>query len=832
LHPDNKKHNELIVRGIQMKIIEKLFKWVFITILALFSLTVAAAMIVAALDLTLNLNQIRPAVETALSTALNRKVQIRGSVSLKPTLSPTLEIRDVQIDNPEGWTDPVFMAVELARVQVGIPALFNKQIDIGEITAEQVILNLESNKKGKNNWQFDSSKKLDTEPEDEPADKYEALGIQALDKLSLHQIRLKYRDSSLDKELTFALDELSGTAQQGEPLQWHGKGNFQKKEFNFTIESGALEEFHPRKQLYPLSITGTIADSPFTARGELGRDRNEPKLDLDLTLTEVDIGALLSWLQIAEGVDAETDELALHLNLRGDSLRQLVTESNMLFTLKGGMHTLHGAGKGDGIPIAIAKGEVSALSGKPVALNLDGSIDSTPISIAIQGMELVNYVGKPQQLPITIKVEAAETTLNFRGKLAMPISNKAVSLGMTMQGKKLDSLDQLLGIDLPPLGPYSVEAKFSMQERGYELSDLHIKVGASDLTGTMRLDMAGIKPEAEVQLVSSLLQIDDFDLGDWSPEGENAAEKEQETASEEGKPEKKETRESSQAASLLSAESLGRANAQLLIKLDKVMSGTDTLGKGRLEVALQEGRFSITPLELQLAGGMARTEFSYYPTTTAAEIQLTTTIDNLDVGILARRIKPETKMGGLLNLDISLEATAPSLDQLMANGKGHFDLAFIPENFDAGIIDLWAVNLLSALASKVDGAPTSVINCLVASFGMEDGLMTDRVIFMDTTHMSIEGEAQIDFKKQRLNVKAAPSAKKPEFFSLATPVKINGTFEDFDIGINTIRLTTTAASFVTSPIHVPLRRLFSGERPEDGAEACRQAWNNRNIKEE
>jgi len=815
-----------------MKIIKKLFKWAFITILGLFTLSVAAAMIVAALDITLNLNRIRPAVETALSTALHRKVQITGSVRLKPTLNPTLEIRDVQIDNPEGWTDPVFMAVELARVQIGIPALFSKQIDIGEITAEQVTLNLESNTKGKNNWQFGSSRKPATEPEDEPEDESGTLGIQALDKLSLHQIKLKYRDSSLDKELTYALDELNGTAQRGEPLQWHGKGSFQEKEFNFTIESGALDEFHPRKQLYPLSITGTIADSPFTAKGELGRDRNEPRLVLDLTLTAVDIGALLSWLQIAEGIDAETDELALHLNLRGDSLRQLVTESNMLFTLKGGIYTLHGAGRGDGIPLAIAKGKVSALSGKPLALNLDGSIDGTPIRIAIQGMELVNYVGKPQQLPITIKVESAETTVDFTGKLAMPISNKAVSLGMIIQGAKLDSLDQLLGVDLPPLGPYSVEAKFSMQERSYELSDLQIKIGTSDLTGTMRLDMAGVKPEAEVQLVSNLLQIDDFDTGDWSPEGKSAAEERQETAPEVGEPEKKEPKESSQAASLLSAESLGRINAQILIKLDKVLSGTDTLGKGRLEVVLKDGHFAIAPLELQLAGGMARTEFSYYPTTTAAEIQLTTTIDNLDVGILARRVKPETKMGGLLNLDISLEATAPSLDQLMANGQGHFDLAFIPENFDAGIIDLWAVNLLSALASKVDGEPTSVINCLVASFGMEDGLMTDRVIFMDTTHMSIEGEAQIDFKKRRLNVKAAPSAKKPEFFSLATPVKINGTFEDFGIGINTIRLTTTAASFITSPIHVPLRRLFSGERPEDGTEACREAWNNRNIKEE
>ena len=781
------------------------------------------------MDITVNLDKIRPAVETAISTALDRKASITGSVTLTVSFRPTLEIHGVRIDNPPGWTDPVFAAVELARVQVGIPALLKRQIDVGEITCEQVILNLETNKAGENNWQFSSGKDRVPAPEKDPANSSGKFGIQAIDRLSLQKINLSYRDNSLDKVLTFALDELSGTAEQGEPLQWKGRGNFQNKEFDFTIKSGALDEFHTRQQLYPLSITGSIVNTPFTAKGELGRDHNEPKLDLDLTLGKVDIGALLSWLRVAEGIEANTDELALKLNLRGDSLRKLVTESNMLFTLKGGSYTLHGAGRGEGLPIAIARGEISAQSGKAVSLNLDGALNSTPIHISMHGMELVNYVGKPQQLPITIKVETAGTTVDFSGKLAMPISKKDISLGMTIQGAKLDSLNQLLKVDLPPLGPYSVGAKFFMQEQGYELSDLQIKVGSSDLTGTMRLDMAGEKPEAEVQLVSSLLQIDDFDTKGWSPEGQSTAEEKQETTPEEDTSEKKENedKQSSQAASLLSAESLGRANARLLIQLDKVMSGKDTLGKGRLEVKLQEGRFSIAPLELQLADGTARTEFSYYPTATDAEIQLTTTIDNLDIGILARRAKPDSNMGGHLNLDIQLNATAPNLNQLLANGKGHFDLAFVPINFDASLVDLWAVNLLSALASEVDGEPKSVINCLVASFTMEDGLMEERVIFMDTTHMSIEGEAQIDFKQQRLKVKAAPKAKRPEFFSLATPVKVSGSFEDFGIGINKIRLTTSVASFITSPVHVPLRRLFSGEVPEDGAEACRAAWENR-----
>ena len=83
--------------------------------------------------------------------------------------------------------------------------------------------------------------------------------------------------------------------------------------------------------------------------------------------------------------------------------------------------------------------------------------------------------------------------------------------------------------------------------------------------------------------------------------------------------------------------------------------------------------------------------------------------------------------------------------------------------------------------------------------------------------------------RSKFKLKAVPKAKRPEFFSLATPVNVGGSFEDFKIGINKFRLTTSLASFITSPFHVPVRRLFVGERPKDGREACIMAWENRNV---
>jgi uncharacterized protein involved in outer membrane biogenesis len=811
---------------------KKILVWLLIILLAPVLLFLGTLTVVSLLGITVNLDVVRPMVEKGASAALDRQVKITGSVDLLPTLSPSLEVQGVRIENPQDWGSLDFIDLKLVRLQLGLLDLLQKKISIDEITMEGVSINLESRKNDLNNWSFSSpdrkreEKVTNAADSDSPKNSSGTIHFKAIDKISLKDIAIRYEDTVLGKTLSFQLNELSGEAASEKPVTLHATGSLQKQSYSFDLNAGALNSFRPQEQSWPLDLSGEFAGTVFSAKGDYGAKNQEQQLSLDVSIGAVDIGKLLSWLKVADDINASTEELALTLQLKGDSLHELVSQSGFTVSLKGGTWALGDPSDETAILINGLNGDIGASPGQPITLNLDGTIDTTPVNIAIQGMPLVNYISGPGKLPISISFAAAGAELNFSGSMDLPINNKAFTMAMALQGERLDSLNEFLRIDLPPFGPYSLKAQFAATDTGYDLSNLAIKVGSSDLTGSMNVNDVGDKPEVIVEFISNVLQLDDFALGDWSPEGKDEPEENKDNGEEQAPEEK--TRKASDVPSLLSPEALARLNATLSIEMSKVLSGKDILGSGILHSSLQDGRFSIAPLQLDLADGTAKFEFSFYPTATLAEIHLGTTIEHLDLGILARRAKPESSMGGILNLDILLDSTAPSLSDLMANGKGHFDLAFAPVNFDAGVIDLWAVNLLSALASKVDGEPTSIINCLVASFAMEDGLMQERTIFIDTTHMSIEGEANINFKTEEIKVKVKPKAKRPEFFSLATPVKVKGTFEDFRIGINKIRLTTTVASFITSPIHVPLRRLFAGERPEDGAEACRAAWDNRN----
>jgi hypothetical protein len=53
---------------------------------------------------------------------------------------------------------------------------------------------------------------------------------------------------------------------------------------------------------------------------------------------------------------------------------------------------------------------------------------------------------------------------------------------------------------------------------------------------------------------------------------------------------------------------------------------------------------------------------------------------------------------------------------------------------------------------------------------------------------------------------------------------MTGTFDKFGISLSPVALTATVASFITSPLHVPVRSLFTKNKEVDGEQACNIAW--------
>lgn len=464
----------------------------------------------------------------------------------------------------------------------------------------------------------------------------------------------------------------------------------------------------------------------------------------------------------------------------------------------------------------------AALVGKPFTLAMRGTLLNEPFTTTVEAGSIQELLEESKSW-MKFKTEISNTHFELAGNVDLSQVLLSLDLRALVQGERLDSLNRLLQLDLPPLKSYGADALLSWRKGRLDLSDLEVRVGKSKLIGKGAIETTGQRPKANIKLTAPLIQLDDFNLGDWSPEDkeEKAAKKEEESV-EASKGADEETYPDKKLANLSSPEVLGKVDATLEVIAEKVMSGADQLGGGLLTATLEQGRFSLDPIKLNLPGGSLFFALSVKPGREASEASVKAIVENFDFGVLARRAKPDTDMGGTINLDVDLRSSARKLGDLLANASGHFDFSGHPVNLRAGILDLWAVNLIAAIASKGD-EEGSKINCIVGRWSMKDGLLRPETFVIDSSKIRICGVGYANFKKELLDLTVAPTAKKGEYFSLATPIGVKGNFDDFKLGITSGGLLTTVVSFTTSPLHASLRRIVNDKLPENGEDVCGMA---------
>jgi uncharacterized protein involved in outer membrane biogenesis len=388
---------------------------------------------------------------------------------------------------------------------------------------------------------------------------------------------------------------------------------------------------------------------------------------------------------------------------------------------------------------------------------------------------------------------------------------------MAIEGESLASFDTFAGVSLPPVGPYAMSTLVTVNDTRATLRELDIRVGGSDLKGDMSLDVSGERPRARIKLTTDLLQLNDFIFEDWSM-ADPATE---ETA---GENPAGGTLDREEIQALLSREALTLVDAVFRLDVATVRLGEEDLGGGSLGVALEDGRLDVKPVHLNIPGGSLDMSLAIAPAETDMLASIRTEIDHLDYGVLARRAKPGTGMGGAISLDMAIESRTDRPENLMRNANGHMLLGIWPDAMEADVFELWTVNLLLAILPTVDEGPQSKVNCVIAGLEFRDGVASQTALFMDSTNMQVGGEVRADFKTEEIDIYMEPRAKRAQFFSAATPVQVDGSFADFAVGPAPGALMGTVIRMLTSIVTVPVQRLFQEKTPEDGETACAVAF--------
>ena len=463
----------------------------------------------------------------------------------------------------------------------------------------------------------------------------------------------------------------------------------------------------------------------------------------------------------------------------------------------------------------------SALVGKPFHLDLKGALLNEPFATSINVASLEEFLEHNRSWT-EIETDIANARLKLTGNIDLATASRSLRLNVAVEGKQLERFNQMLKLDLPPVPSYGARSTLILNKGRLELTDMELYISDSKLHGRLAAMASDNRPKVVINLRSPLIQINNFIFPGWSPRTNTADTNRRSKNIDEIKETtgpQFDTTTTQSIAKLMAPESLNKLNARLQITAEQVLSGEDQLGSGHMTIELKEGRITVDPLELNLPGGSLRYAVSVKPGPKKSNAWMRANIENFDFGVLVSRVDPTSNMGGTLDLNIELKTKAAALKDILTNGNGHFDFSARPKNFRAGILDLWAVNLLVTVVARSD-KDQSQIECLIGRWSMKDGYLKPDAFVVDTSRMRICGNGWVDFKKEEVNLSVTPVPKKPEFFSLATPIGVTGKFSDFKLGIVPGGLLGTSVRFITSPIHVPIARLAGISLPKDGSDIC------------
>ncbi|MEE9142272.1 MAG: AsmA family protein [Gammaproteobacteria bacterium] len=163
----------------------KILKYLGIGIGVLLLLFIVVAVI---FTLTFDPNEYRDEISAQIEQRTGRKATIEGDlgVSIFPWLG--FDVGRTYIANAEGFGDEPFAAFESASARVRLLPLLSRRVETGTVSLEGLALNLETDTRGRNNWDD-----LGTEPgdgSDEPATVADAQQGKGLGSLAIRSIEV------------------------------------------------------------------------------------------------------------------------------------------------------------------------------------------------------------------------------------------------------------------------------------------------------------------------------------------------------------------------------------------------------------------------------------------------------------------------------------------------------------------------------------------------------------------------------------------------------------------------------------------------------------------
>lgn len=243
-----------------------IFKITLISVISLFIITSLGFIFLVNF---VNPNQYKPLIIDSVNHSTGRKLQLNGDIKWQIWPNIGLQVNDIRLSNPEGFTESRFVQIQTAKVTVDLLPLFRNVIIINDITIDGLVLNL-NEKNNKNNWTFSH---IDNQTTKNNSKAYFELHSLSLTNANIMYTNFDNKTAKEMKNINFRLDTTADGGIRFNSLKQ--QLNLDNVNFNLNNRLKGIIQLEVENDGH-LSYTGKIALTQFSLNHLLKQLNQKP----------------------------------------------------------------------------------------------------------------------------------------------------------------------------------------------------------------------------------------------------------------------------------------------------------------------------------------------------------------------------------------------------------------------------------------------------------------------------------------------------------------------------------------------------------------------------
>lgn len=406
--------------------------------------------------------------------------------------------------------------------------------------------------------------------------------------------------------------------------------------------------------------------------------------------------------------------------------------------------------------------------------------------------------------PLTLDASIGRTTLHAQGSITSLVKFSAIDMQLTLRGASLAQLYPLLGIAFPETPAYSTQGHIVHQAQMWRYEKFSGRIGKSDIAGTLQVDTNGKRPYLHGDMVSQLLDFADLGPVIGAKPGVSAVANRTTAPANTpavhthvlpDAPFHTERWNSVDADVNLKAKTLRRAQA---LPVDNLAT----------HIKMRDSVLTLDPLNFGVAGGKLSTTVVLDGSQNPIRAHLKMQAHRM----LIRKLFPTFNLNktsiGQVNGAFDLTGTGNSIARMLATANGEAALVVADGEVSKLMMETVSLHLWEMLHLKLTGDKVVKINCGIADFNVKQGLMSTKVMLLDTAVTRIDVYGNIDLGQETLDLTLMPHTKQTSLIALRTPIYIRGTLSQPTISIDKAQLAMRSLGAVALGAVNPLLALL------------------------